>query len=101
MMSESRDIQEERLRDLLAANILDRQTRQVMISMVLFNADLQLICLVESNFFFSRTGRVWPLLRIKTIDPDPFHQPWLAWCDVIFMILIFVNFFRDARTVFV
>lgn len=100
MMSENRHVQEVRLGSLIDADFLDRQTRQVMVSMVLFNADLQLISLVESNFLFSRTGRVWPLLRIKTIDPDPFHQPHLFPFDVLFIAIMFMNFVRDFHAFF-
>lgn len=100
MMSEDRSQQERMLAELLDQNFIDRQTRQVMVSMVLFNADLQLICLVESNFLFARTGRVWPLLRIKTIDPDPFHQPFLLPFDILFLVLMFVNCARDFAIFF-
>lgn len=104
MMSQRREEQEEKLAQLIRNSeepFFDRKTQHVMLSMILFNADLQLICLVESNFFFSRTGRVWPLLRIKTIDPDPFHQPILAVCDICFFILMFTNCFRDFRLVYI
>lgn len=101
MMSENRSVQEARLRELLEQNFIDRKTRQVMVSMVLFNADLQLISLVESNFLFSRTGRVWPLLRIKTIDPDPFHQPHLLPFDALFLAIMFLNCVRDFHIFFV
>lgn len=99
MMTENITKQRETLASLTDTDFIDRKTRQVQASMLLYNADLHIICLVEANFFFARTGRVWPLLRIKTIDPDPFAQRQLLFFDSIFLAILLINFLKDIRVI--
>jgi len=58
------------LRAMRAANVINRTVKQVQISVVMYNADVNMVSLTEANFYLSRTGMVWPVLRIETLDPD-------------------------------
>merc|ERR1719350_204060 len=56
-----------------------------------------MICLVEANFFLARTGAVWPLLRIDTIDPNVFHPSMfpIVMFDTLWFLFLFINFLND------
>jgi len=87
------------LRAMRAANTINRNVKQVQISVVMYNADVNLVSLTEANFFLSRTGMIWPVLRIQTLDPNVFRNHWpnlvflLIWC-----ILLCLNILNDVVT---
>jgi len=87
--------QQQMLRTWRHQGLITRETRQVMVSVLMFNADYHLLTLTEVIFFISRTGTVWPMLRIMTMDPDLKRDPFLlflvslAWLFFLFFGVVY------------
>jgi len=88
-----------KLRNLRANNFINRTSRQVIMSVVMFNADLHMLALVEVIFFQSRTGTVWSMLRTMPLDPNVLRDvfPVIVF-DMLWLVLLFLGPASDFAT---
>lgn len=55
---------------------IDPATTQVEITFVSLNAEFGLWSVVNVNFFFSRTGRIWGAIGVQSQWVDPYERGW-------------------------
>lgn len=57
---------------------LSAWTTRVQVSMLVYNADIDLLVLTHVNFLFAETGRIWKFITHNSINLSPYYLDWHA-----------------------
>uniref|UniRef100_A0A8C3X7H4 Polycystin-2-like protein 1 n=1 Tax=Catagonus wagneri TaxID=51154 RepID=A0A8C3X7H4_9CETA len=88
----SRQASAEALRDLQEGLWLDRGTRVVFIDLSVYNANINLFCVLRLVVEFPATGGAIPSWQIRTVKLIRYISNWdffIIGCEIIFCIFIF------------
>ncbi|XP_073934629.1 polycystin-2-like protein 1 isoform X1 [Castor canadensis] len=91
-LPESRQASAEALRDLQEGLWLDRGTRVVFIDFSVYNANINLFCVLRLVVEFPATGGAIPSWQIRTVKLIRYVSNWdffVVGCEVIFCVFIF------------
>ncbi|KAM6185786.1 polycystin-2-like protein 1 [Rhynchocyon petersi] len=89
---ESRQASAEALRDLQEGLWLDRGTRVVFIDFSVYNANINLFCVLRLVVEFPATGGAIPSWQIRTVKLIRYVSNWdffIIGCEIIFCVFIF------------
>eukprot|EP00929_Paragymnodinium_shiwhaense_P020522 TRINITY_DN13657_c0_g1_i1.p1 TRINITY_DN13657_c0_g1~~TRINITY_DN13657_c0_g1_i1.p1 ORF type:complete len:935 (-),score=253.92 TRINITY_DN13657_c0_g1_i1:83-2887(-) len=81
------DIAIQRLKQLQDNSWLDLQTSQVIIRMLVLNADLGMYCLVDVNVFFASSGELTPFVTATSFLAQPYAYASEYILDVLWFML--------------
>ncbi|XP_055976824.1 polycystin-2-like protein 1 [Sorex fumeus] len=88
----SREASEDALRDLQEGLWLDRGTRVVFIDFSVYNANMNLFCVLRLVVEFPATGGAIPSWQVRTVKLIHYVSSWdffIVGCEIIFCIFIF------------
>jgi len=92
-----RDDNRQKLRDLETARWLNPKTNRVRVSALMFNPDSDVLMLVNINFLFARSGRIWKILTHRTTKLN-LYQDWMVYLfDFMFYCQVGVLFVCEVK----
>ncbi|XP_036017103.1 polycystin-2-like protein 2 isoform X2 [Mus musculus] len=101
-LSKSKSETKAKFVDLRLNNWISRGTRAVFIDFSLYNANVNLFCIIRLLAEFPATGGLltsWQFYSVKLLRYVSYYDYFIASCEVIFCIFLFVFIIQELRKV--
>ncbi|EDL76225.1 polycystic kidney disease 2-like 2 (predicted) [Rattus norvegicus] len=99
-LSKSKSETKAKLADLRQNNWIGRGTRAVFIDFSLYNANVNLFCIIRLLAEFPATGGIltsWQFYSVKLIRYVSYYDHFIASCEIIFCIFLLVFITQELR----